>query len=965
MIIRIVVAAAALAAVAAKADACVYDLQTTDTELVFKFSRPESRGGAAASLLNAFPAVVRSATNEGANRALVLLSDGVDAVRFASTICADPAFAPSVEWIVAKPEVRLHVVEKIPDVFPSLAYDDSLLAALAQVNVAVADTGVDARHCMFYDPSDFTEATLFGTPLSPVPPDAGHPIIRAYVRVCSTLGATAGTCLSETDFTDSASGHGTAMASIFVGKPCLVDRGVLGGKARLVFFDISLTSKGTLDLPVHLGDLLQSAYDLGVRTASFSWGGGCATMYQDLDAQIDEFLWTHPDFLLVISAGNCGDGTYGVALGVASPGSAKNVLSVAALWGTQAVASFSSIGGRDGRKIPLVASPGVYVVAANAAPGDATTPHNAEFSVSGTSPAAPFAAATLETLRQMLHTTSSATLRAAAIASASPLSSVVSYATGSVMYGESPETRAAFGGLRYVSVSRLVAFDDETLALGQVAEFCFSGAERVAVVWNDPPGSPFDSTPLVNSLLVWGYDPASVAATARLSFDGVNNHKSIDGSKIVRVFFSSGATGDQNFSLVAYGSNVTSCDAGDDQMPFPVPRNCTVAGGFGTGLIRGTACLPSSCDAGYVFSTTQNACVAGSAALAVCPPQKAYDFSSSACVCPQPFYACPDGITVVECATQMCAGSELAATLAPSAAWQDSYYAAGGADAPTPPAPLAADDETVSILSYSLIAVLLVMFAFFGACVLGQYKSEIDKGWAAAYRDANKGYTSLDPAGAAAAAETSRRVLWCQISTWYVACGVFSFLCLLFNGLHISGLDWLVWLFFFTAYACSLVVSLISIWFFIPAISNSPSTLSAEYIVGASILLTAFFVSQLALTATLVGAQLSCGTAPVCGAAATFMLLLMIYFGLFIGMILSQTGSYAFTDLYVRSFLVAVTIAAGISFVAYGIAIASWAYIVVGAVFACIGLFVSTATCCVPRTKDDDGAGAAEHEKGP
>jgi hypothetical protein len=87
-------------------------------------------------------------------------------------------------------------------------------------------------------------------------------------------------------------------------------------------------------IPADLNDLFQEAYDAGARIHSNSWGAPVAGAYNQNAEEVDEFVWNHPDMLILFSAGNSGtdDDDNGVidegSLG--SPGTAKNCLTVGA-----------------------------------------------------------------------------------------------------------------------------------------------------------------------------------------------------------------------------------------------------------------------------------------------------------------------------------------------------------------------------------------------------------------------------------------------------------------------------------------------------------------------------------------------------------------------------------------------------------------------------------------------------------
>ncbi len=87
-------------------------------------------------------------------------------------------------------------------------------------------------------------------------------------------------------------------------------------------------------LPADLGELFAQAYDAGVRVHTNSWGAAVAGDYNDNARAVDEFMWTHPDILIVFSAGNSGEDKGGDGLidldSVGSPGTAKNCLTVGA-----------------------------------------------------------------------------------------------------------------------------------------------------------------------------------------------------------------------------------------------------------------------------------------------------------------------------------------------------------------------------------------------------------------------------------------------------------------------------------------------------------------------------------------------------------------------------------------------------------------------------------------------------------
>lgn len=85
-------------------------------------------------------------------------------------------------------------------------------------------------------------------------------------------------------------------------------------------------------IPADLNDLFQEAYDAGARIHSNSWGAQAGGAYTPNAEELDEFVWNHPDMLILYSAGNAGvdSDVNGIidqgSLG--SPGTAKNCLTV-------------------------------------------------------------------------------------------------------------------------------------------------------------------------------------------------------------------------------------------------------------------------------------------------------------------------------------------------------------------------------------------------------------------------------------------------------------------------------------------------------------------------------------------------------------------------------------------------------------------------------------------------------------
>lgn len=282
----------------------------------------------------------------------------------------------------------------------------------------------------------------------------------------------------EGDWSDP-EGHGTHVAGSLAGSGAASEgryRG-MAPAARLVVQSVA-DARGALMIPADLNGPLEEAYAAGVRIHNDSWGSDSAGEYTIRAQQADEFTWNHPDLLAVVAAGNEGRDADGDGVtdagSLASPASAKNVLTVGAAesgrapdtggrtgerygkrWasrfgaepiasdfissppegGTQGLAAFSSRGpAADGRTKPDVVATGTDVVSVlSTAPGAGTgwgpLEGSADYCFSGgTSMATPLAAGAAVLVRQWaqrrfgLASPSAAALKAALCGGARSLS---------------------------------------------------------------------------------------------------------------------------------------------------------------------------------------------------------------------------------------------------------------------------------------------------------------------------------------------------------------------------------------------------------------------------------------------------------------------------------------------------------------------------------------------------------------
>ncbi|HEV8657040.1 MAG TPA: S8 family serine peptidase, partial [Thermoanaerobaculia bacterium] len=172
--------------------------------------------------------------------------------------------------------------------------------------------------------------------------------------------------------------HGTHAAAAAVGDkgaPIVHDYGdALATAAKLIVQDAGLsvtdqcTARPGIGCPVNLTPPLDQAYKQGARIHSNSWGDyqSATASYSQAARDLDSFIYTHPDMLVVFNTGNAGSGAPPPS-SISSPGCAKNTLQVGGTRGNASRDDGVVAGGlvgpaRDGRIKPDVVGP-AFVVA--------------------------------------------------------------------------------------------------------------------------------------------------------------------------------------------------------------------------------------------------------------------------------------------------------------------------------------------------------------------------------------------------------------------------------------------------------------------------------------------------------------------------------------------------------------------------------------------------------------------------
>jgi hypothetical protein len=393
--------------------------------------------------------------------------------------------------------------------------------------VGYIDTGVDPDGCHFRDPA---------RGLPPVNACGGTAVDLAQRKVIAVDFLTASECTGGISSTEwDTQGHGSHVGGTIAGdnfaNPIAHDPGDgMAPAAKLVVQDAGFLTDNCGDLPgigcpvVDLKPIFQQAYTQGARIHTNSWGdrenSNPQNTYTAACQDVDEFMFSHPDFLILFAAGNSGPG----AGSVGSPSTAKNTISVGAtLRGTAAnsMAGFSSCGPTaDGRIKPDLTMPGSNIVSARN-DGNVTTNNCTTVTMSGTSMASPGAAGMAALVRQYYtdgnypsgapvvadrFTPSASLIKATMLNSTKTMTGT---GTGAVPNNCQGWGRVLLDDTLFFTgqARQLLAFDDPGFpqgGAGQVKTFTVTVAAgqalRTTLAWTDFPSTPAASVNLNNDL---------------------------------------------------------------------------------------------------------------------------------------------------------------------------------------------------------------------------------------------------------------------------------------------------------------------------------------------------------------------------------------------------------------------------------------------------------------------------------
>lgn len=388
--------------------------------------------------------------------------------------------------------------------------------------------------------------------------------------------------------------HGTHVAGSIAGSGMSSNKGIRGTApgAKLVAQGMWSDMMNNI-MPPSIPKLFEGAYKEGARIHSNSWGAPNSNGRYDSWAMLaDTWVFNNPDFLPVFAAGNDGadrnrDGVIDEG-SVASPGSAKNVLTVGASknllmeggiqrrmaelrdgnnkWGAEPIASsmlsengqgmagFSSRGPTaDGRLKPEVVAPGTNIVSARskhprAKPEDSWGIYDDNYLyMGGTSMATPLTAGAMAIVRQSLQQKLGTASVSAALMKATVANTAEDLFPGQFgerSSGQEQPTRRPNNheGWGRVNLATLVAEKnlsvlDQTvgLATGQEMKMTVDHRDsskplKVTLAYTDAPASANSTKTLVNDLdlTVVGPNGAVYFPNGKNSRDSVNNMEQID-----------------------------------------------------------------------------------------------------------------------------------------------------------------------------------------------------------------------------------------------------------------------------------------------------------------------------------------------------------------------------------------------------------------------------------------------------
>jgi hypothetical protein len=486
--------------------------------------------------------------------------------------------------------------------------------------IAILDTGVDWDNCFFAEADGSPPPMNTGTPEGGFQSrnvDRSRRKIIAYdfLYSCNQFPNARGCDDPSSPLAFDNQGHGTTAAGVAAGDqmtPVFHDfADSIASAAKLVVQDAGFirpddstgfpggdncSQRPGLGCPlIDLHPVLQQAYDQGARIHSNSWGDRQNTPlsgipptgnYPKSARDIDDFVWTHPDMVVVFNTGNAGQAGQ---TSLSAPGDAKNAIQVGGTrtfpqTGINFLDDTSSwFSGRgpthDGRLKPDLVGPAAVVAAADNDISDIGTCY---WQQPGTSWSSPTVAAAAALVRQYYsdgyyptgaplatdqRTPSAALVKATLIAAARPVTYSSTNDMTRVPAAPAPNYEEGFGFpvlgdvLHLPGDRAVLSVRDVPLSNGLTEGEAFvsriavrAGTPlRIALVWTDPPGSLHTSVDDATPVLVNDLDLEVVDPSGRVLFgnDPLHPGKPDRLNNVEALTFDSPASGNWTISVTA------------------------------------------------------------------------------------------------------------------------------------------------------------------------------------------------------------------------------------------------------------------------------------------------------------------------------------------------------------------------------------------------------------------------------
>jgi hypothetical protein len=415
---------------------------------------------------------------------------------------------------------------------------------------AVADTAQDYDSCYFRDTVN-GPAPVSTCNAAPCPAAAPAGNRRKDLLYYNWSGGPAGEEDNCAGTITGSSGHGTHVSGSLAGdttpyadcaghvSPNRNGGDGLAPGAKLIFQEMGDGYEYLNELGGTLWNLTDVAFQNGVRIHSDSWGGacydilgecvpGCTMPYDSFARDADLAMWSHPDLLIVVAAGNGGISNCSPPVLVGTPANAKSVLAVGSVdHGVDASqpSDFTSLGPvEDGRLGAAVAAQGASTVSA-ASDANLATNNCASCSHDGTSMSTPTAAGLAALVREYYAAgfLAAGTRNPAQGFSASGALVKATLIDSSVALGGNAPGADFTSGFGRIELDRTLAFsggsfqlrvDDhrEGLTAGGLVQHAYDvvagTAFRATLVWSDYPAELNAAIARVNELKLEVVDPS-------------------------------------------------------------------------------------------------------------------------------------------------------------------------------------------------------------------------------------------------------------------------------------------------------------------------------------------------------------------------------------------------------------------------------------------------------------------------